>query len=725
MQPVPVVPRVAQILRATARFAAALPIVVGALVLLGWGLDIELLKRILPGLVAMNPTTAVCFIALGVSLSIVRKQQVSLPARRMAQTLALVAALAGLIKILALVSPMDAGIDRFFFSSKLELADRGQPNRMAPNSALNFLLLGAALALIDKKLWRIWPAQVITGVAAMSALLALTGYAAGVKSFYGIGAYIPMALHTAATFLVLAVGILSARPTRSFMAVVSSDSSGGLMIRRLMPAVIILPALLGWFRNAGERAQLFDPDIGLWLLVVLMMTVFTVLIGWNGRLLFRSDVDRANAEQTLAWEATHDGLTGLANRRMFIDRLQHELDDDDRATVLFIDLDLFKVINDSLGHVVGDELLVAAGERIREAAGEGSLTARLGGDEFTVLIPGADVQRPIAAAGEILRAFSIPFKLRQHEVFSTASVGIAHSVSGESPVDLLRHADLAMYHAKSRGKARYEIFDATMDIAAKHRLEMEIALRRALANDELCVYYQPEVDLDTGHLVGMEALVRWQHPERGMIMPSVFLPVAEETGLILPIGRWVMQEACRQAREWQLKYRPDLVLMVSVNLSGKHFQQATLIEEVQEVLASTGIDPAHVILEITESVAMEGAEAAIEILTRLKALGVKLAIDDFGTGFSSLSYLKRFPVDMLKIDKSFVDGVALKGPDKAIVQAVIALGHALGLQVIAEGVETEEQAAELLALGSELGQGFYFSRPLSDDTLDGMPTLLR
>jgi diguanylate cyclase (GGDEF)-like protein len=725
-EPATMLPGVERRLRAIARFACVVSVAAGVLVLIGWWRDIEQLKRILPGLVAMNPTTAIAFVFLGVSLATALSDKASPGTRRIGEVIALVVALIGALKIIALVSPIDVGIDRLMFRANLDKADRGLPNSMAPNTALNFLLLGTALTSIDRSFRRVWIAQFLTAVAAMSSLLALMGYAYGVKSFYGIGSYIPMALHTAATFFIVAIGVLCVRPERGIMAVVSSDSSGGLMVRRLLPAVIILPAVLGWFRLAGMRAQLFDPDFGLWLLVVLIMSVFAVLIGWNGRLLFRSDIDRASAERTLAYQATHDSLTQLPNRRMFIERVQRDLDRKTPGAVLFIDLDLFKVINDSLGHVVGDQLLVAAGERIREHLGEGDLAARLSGDEFTVLLSGVEnVQRPIAVAASILRAFGVPFRLGPHEVFSTVSIGIAMSTAEDSPVNLIRHADIAMYQAKARGKARHEIFDPSMDTAAMRRLEMEIELRRAIDKGELCVYYQPEVEIESGHLVGMEALVRWKHPERGLISPSTFLPVAEETGLILPIGRFVMFEACRQAKEWQMKYRPELALMVSVNLSGKHFQQATLIEEVSEVLRETGIDPSHLILEITESVAMEGAESTIEILTRLKSLGLKLAIDDFGTGFSSLSYLKRFPVDMLKIDKSFVDGVALEGPDKAIVQAVIDLGHALGLQVIAEGVETPEQLEQLRQLGSELGQGFYFSEPLSDDTQDGMPALLR
>jgi EAL domain-containing protein (putative c-di-GMP-specific phosphodiesterase class I) len=327
-------------------------------------------------------------------------------------------------------------------------------------------------------------------------------------------------------------------------------------------------------------------------------------------------------------------------------------------------------------------------------------------------------------ARRIREAFGAPFVSGPHEAFLSVSIGIAFSERDTSPVDLIRHADIAMYDAKARGRARYEIFTTAMDTAARERLQLETDLRRALAQGELRVYYQPEIEIASGRLVGMEALVRWEHPERGLIAPSQFIAVAEETGLIVPIGRWVLLEACRQAREWQAKYRPDLTLMVSVNLSGKHLQQASLVDEVRTVLAVTGLDPAHLIIEITETVAMAGAETTIEILTKLKALGVLLAIDDFGTGFSSLAYLKRFPVDLLKIDKSFVDGVALRGHDTRIVEAIIALGHALGLRVIAEGVETPAQLLELSALGSELGQGYFFGVPMSVDERTGMPPLL-
>jgi diguanylate cyclase (GGDEF)-like protein len=719
---------IAVALRRIAHAASTIPIVTGGVVLVGWMHDVEVLKRIVPGLKAMNPATAVGFICVGTALWLLSTRR---PVHtRIAAILAALAAVLGTTRVLAVVGIYDAGIDRLLFADKLATSDFGGPNRMAPNTAVNFILIGCALLIIDRPVGRIrWPAQLLAVTAAMTSLLALMGYAYGLRSFYEIGSQIAMALPTALTFLVSSVGVLCARPTHGVMAVVSSRTSGGEMIRRLLPAVILVPALLGGLRLVGHRAFLFDTAVGLWLLVVSIMTVFAVLVGWNAYLLHRVDIDRARAERTLEHQALHDALTELPNRRLFLERLaeqiQHGRSSGITAAVLFIDLDLFKVINDSLGHVVGDDMLIAAGARIRANVGPGDLVARLGGDEFTVLLSDlTDRRRAAETADRIRTAFDRPFAVGLHEVFTSVSIGIAFTDAEESAQDILRHADLAMYQAKARGRSRHEVFDAGMDLAARTRQQLEYDLRRAIPGGQLRVFYQPEVEIETGRLVGVEALVRWQHPTRGLISPAEFLSVAEETGLIVPIGRWVLLEACRQAREWQSRYDTDVALMVSVNLSGKHLQQATLIDEVQEILQTTGIDPRHVIIEITETVAMAGAETTIEILRRLKSLGVQLAIDDFGTGFSSLAYLRRFPVDLLKIDKSFVDGVAFRADDRAIVEAIIALGHALGLRVIAEGVEGPEQLEQLRSLGSELGQGYFFSKPLSSDRTTGMPSLL-
>ena len=717
-------------LRRLALTASVFPILAGLLVLAGWVLDVESLKRIVHGLTAMNPATAVGFLCVGTALALTSRRRAGRLARGAAIALAVTAALLGIVRVLAVTGLYDAGTDRLLFASKLIAADFGRPNQMAPNTAVNFILIGLALALIDFPGRRIrWPGQLMAVTAGITSLLALIGYAYGLPSFYGIGTQIAMSLPTALTFLVTSAGILAARPSHGIVAVIAGDTSGGTMIRRLLPAVIVVPVVLGGLRLAGHRVLVFDSAVGLWLLVISIMTVFAVLIGWSALLLHRVDIARARHERMLTQQAQHDALTELPNRRLLLDHLGAAIERGRTtgvgAAVLFVDLDLFKVINDSLGHVVGDGMLIAAGARIRQTVGPTDLVARLGGDEFTVLLTDlADPERAAETAERIRTAFEQPFKLGLHEVFTSVSIGIAFTAPDQSAREVLRHADLAMYHAKARGRARCEVFDSSLDMAARTRQQLEYDLRRAIPRDELRVFYQPEVEIETGRLVGLEALVRWEHPVHGLISPAAFLPVAEETGLIVPIGRWVMYEACRQAKEWQLRYDTDTALMVSVNLSGKHMQQATLIDEVREVLEKTGMDPQHLIIEITETVAMAGAETTIEILKKLKALGVLLAIDDFGTGFSSLAYLKRFPVDLLKIDKSFVDGVAFRNHDRAIVEAIIALGHALGLRVIAEGVEGPEQLEQLRSLGSELGQGYFFSKPLSSDRVTGMPSLL-
>jgi diguanylate cyclase (GGDEF)-like protein len=720
LEPDLTLPRLAAALRAIARAAGILPPIVGVLVLVGWAFNIDVLMRVVPGMTAMNPATAVGFICLGAALTILCRTT-SRGMRRVAKAFALVPVVLGVSRLIALAGLWDAELDRLLFRGVTATAHFGAPNRMAPNSASSLVLLAVALMRIDRGIARFrWAAQVIAVFAAMTSLLALMGYAYGLPSFYGIGSQTAMALPSAATFLVLSIGVLCARPTLGIMAVISSDSSAGTMVRRLLPAVLVLPAVLGALRAAGTRAMPFETPFGIWLIVVLMMTALAALVGWSAVLLYRSDIDRAAHEQRLAYQATHDHLTRLPNRRLVIEQLRAALDRDaakgTATAVLFVDLDHFKIINDSLGHAVGDELLVAAGKRIAACVPAETLVGHLNGEEFVVLVPDLTAREPaVDLAAGIRQAFNEPFTVGPHDVFTSVSIGVAFGEAASTPVDLIRHADIAMFLAKSRGRARYEIFDPSMELAARERLRLEMDLRRALSRGELRLYYQPEVEIESGRMVGMEALIRWEHPERGLISPAHFLAVAEETGLIVPIGRWVLREACRQAKEWHTKYRREIALMVSVNLSGKHLQQASLIDEVREVLATTGIDPGHLIIEITETVAMAGAETTIEILTKLKSLGVLLAIDDFGTGFSSLSYLKRFPVDLLKIDKSFVDGVALRGHDTRIVEAIIALGHALGLRVIAEGVETPDQLVELRALGSELGQGFYFGQPMSGE----------
>jgi diguanylate cyclase (GGDEF)-like protein len=422
--------------------------------------------------------------------------------------------------------------------------------------------------------------------------------------------------------------------------------------------------------------------------------------------------------------AFHDSLTGLPNRAMFTELLKAEIESSGRRAeqlfaVLFLDLDRFKNINDSLGHTYGDLLLVAFAERLERTLRPVDTLARFGGDEFAILITGmTDATDAVRVAERIQDELRHPFVLDRNSAFATASIGIALSSSGyDRADDILRDADIAMYRAKENGKARYEMFDHGMHARAVSRLQLESDLRQAIEHNEFCVYYQPIISLQTGRLAGFEALVRWNHPRRGLVSPADFIPVAEETGLIVPIGQWVLNEACRHVRQWQLDSPSHRSLSLSVNLSARQVAQPDLLDRIQEALEASKLNPHFLKLEITESVVMENAEAAALMFKQLRALGVQLSIDDFGTGYSSLSYLHRFPLNYLKIDRSFVTRLTTDN-DNAIVRTISTLARNLGMEVIAEGIETEEQYRQLKMLGCEYGQGFLFSRPVDNAAVE-------
>ncbi|MBV9960311.1 MAG: EAL domain-containing protein [Acidobacteria bacterium] len=440
----------------------------------------------------------------------------------------------------------------------------------------------------------------------------------------------------------------------------------------------------------------------------------------SSRLIFQiQDItDRKRAEERLVHDAFHDALTGLPNRALFMDHLQLATErakrrEDYHFAVLFMDLDRFKNINDGLGHMAGDQLLISIARRLEKCLRPGDTIARLGGDEFTILLEEiSDVTEATLIANRMQQEMALPFNLAGHEVYMTVSIGVAPSMTGYTkPQDILRDADTAMYYAKSNGKARYEMFDQEMHAQAVDLLRLETDLRRAIDRQEFRLHYQPIVSLSTGRITGFEALVRWQHPERGFISPDRFISIAEETDMILPIGKWVLTEACRQMREWQEEYPAHETLSISVNLSCKQFRQPNLVEQVRQILLETGLDARSLKLEITESVVMENIETAIDMMKELRALGVRLSMDDFGTGYSSLSYLHRFPISALKIDRSFVSRMDGNNENKEIVRTIVMLARNLGMEVIAEGVEGETQLSQLTALGCEYGQGYFFSRP--------------
>jgi diguanylate cyclase (GGDEF)-like protein len=516
----------------------------------------------------------------------------------------------------------------------------------------------------------------------------------------------------------------------------------GVFQSRLHIQYLVFP-FLGWaawrFRQRGAApAALLTSGLAIWAAVkgtgpfaegtlqVKMVTlqVFNASVAFASFFLaavraerLQNSAERERAEHELAHQALHDPLTGLANRMLLIDRLTQALARSERrrksVAVMFLDLDRFKVINDSLGHETGDRVLVCVADRLRRFLRPEDSASRLGGDEFVVLCEDLASERDaIDIAERLAQSVQQPIALDTGELVVTTSIGVALGKAvADSPEALVRDADAAMYQAKDGGRARYELFDSDTRVRAVKRLKTENELRRAIDAGGLRLHYQPLVRLGDQRIAALEALVRWQHPERGLLPPAEFIPVAEETGLIAPLGAWVLEEACRQSARWQQAAPEGPPLRIAVNVSVRQLDVPQFEEAVRSVLAETGIDPMTLSLELTETVLMEAAPPTLATLRRLRELGVRLAIDDFGTGYSSLSYLKRFQVDTLKVDRSFVKGLGVDPEDSAIVAAVVSLAHNLGLSAVAEGVETTKQLNHLRLLDCDLAQGYYFAYP--------------
>jgi diguanylate cyclase (GGDEF)-like protein len=437
--------------------------------------------------------------------------------------------------------------------------------------------------------------------------------------------------------------------------------------------------------------------------------------------------ERRRVEDQLRYDNMHDRLTGLMNRVAMLGRINLSLERLERQpkqsfAVLFLDIDRFKDVNDSLGHLLGDQLIIATGQMLNHIVRPTDAVARLGGDEFVVLLEGiTDMRDAVRVADRIQEELSETELLPGHNLFVSASIGIVQALDARgnqlysNPEDLLRDADIAMYRAKSQGRARYEIFDTAMRDSILRRMNLETDLRRAMAAQELVVYYQPVLGVSDGKLLGFEALVRWRHPERGLLLPGEFIQVAEETGLIIQIDRWVMREACRQVRDWQLSINGQETLRMSINLSGKQIAQPDLVSFISRVIEETGVPPELINLEITETTVMENHVRTVEILNALREVGVQIQVDDFGVGYSSLSYLSQFPLDALKIDKSFVSTMHQDETNMRIVQAIVMMTHGLGIKVVAEGVETAAQLKNLHEMGCEFVQGYLIAVPMDKD----------
>jgi diguanylate cyclase (GGDEF)-like protein len=542
-----------------------------------------------------------------------------------------------------------------------------------------------------------------------------------------------------ATWLIMYVvwGVAALHPSASRISDAAEAPSGKLSRERLVllsSAALIAPGVMlyAWATTSARDVHVPESTAATAIVFILVLVRMGSLnrqidrhmtrLHTQGRVL-RAALDERNAlAEKLRHQAFHDSLTGLPNRALFLEKVQEALEGDLTGSggiaVLFIDLDEFKSVNDRFGHAAGDELLKAIGHRLRGALRAGDVPARLGGDEFGLLVYNVDTEDVArAVAQRLFASLNTPFSLDGISVPVKASVGVSLNLQGDTAQDLLRNSDAAMYLAKHRGKDRFEIFDSTRHGGILEQMKLRNDFTGAIERNELVLHYQPQVDLLTKKTVGAEALIRWRHPTRGFLYPNDFISLAEETGAIVPIGKWVLREACTQAKKWVGDLAPGESFTISVNLSARQLADETLVDSLADTLHATGLDPRNLILEMTESVLIQDEEASLERLRRLSRFGVRIAIDDFGTGYSSLTYLQRLPAEILKIDKSFIDNI-LEGPEEeALAHAIVRLGETLNLVTIAEGIETVQQASRLRQLGCPYGQGYHFSRPIETDAM--------
>lgn len=704
--------------------ASIVVFLIGLAVIWGWQFDIALFKSVLPGLVTMKVNTAICFMLSGVAIWFLHRQPVKDLSRKRNRTskinrplfllnrylnhpatgLAIAITSLGLLTLIQYSFDLDFGIDQFLFSDDPNPIDTYAPGRMGFNTALNFFLLGLAILLLTKK--RYYLAQSLSLMVFLIAYLGLLGYFYGIKFFYGIGCHTAMALHTSINFILLSISLLFYSANQGLMKIAIGNLAGGIMVRRLSIPVMVIPPFLGWVILSGKRLNLYDGEVGIALLCILNILLLIALIWWNGRTLGEID-----------YQALHDIMTGLPNRINFNRQLSVALANSryrqETLAVMFLDLDRFKKINDTLGHAVGDRILQAVARRLTDCLPDTVPIARWGGDEFTLLLPNIHNTHYVSElAQKIIDALKPPFSIDNHYLHITSSIGIAvYPYDGEDAETLIKNADVSLYSVKVKGRNNYQFYNPNINEQSSELLFLENRLYHAWERGEFQVFYQPKISIMTGKITGMEALVRWYSPEFGLVSPVKFIPIAEENGLILPIGEWVLRTACAQCKAWiEAGFSP---IGMAVNISARQLQQPNLVEIVTGILTETGLPAKLLELEITETTAMQNVEFTRKILTQLNQMGVQIAIDDFGTGYSSLNYLKNFPIRAIKIDRCFVRDLTVDPSDMAIASAIVALGRGLNMNVVAEGVETKEQLECLRKLECQEMQGYFFSQPLS------------
>jgi diguanylate cyclase (GGDEF)-like protein/PAS domain S-box-containing protein len=841
----------------------------GCLVLLGWEFHIEFLMSVLPSLVTMKANTAMGIAFSGASLWLLLPGESHARRKNFAHLLALLVVLIGAATLSEYFFGVNLRIDELLFSDPNGSLGTSSPGRPAPTTCTAFIAIGLALMLLDWKTRRGHrPSQVLSLWAGLIAMMAITGYIYRATVVYKVFLYTKVAVHTAVALFLLSSATFFARPRTGIAGDLTGEGAGSVVARRFLPAVFVVPILLGWICLQGELGGMYGIELGLTLYAAVNIVVFAILVWLNTLRLNKEYDQRSRAEieirllnaelegrvaertrslellserlslatavakvgvwewdlatNSVTWDATmfeiygfapvvpmpygkwsaavhpedmpgveavlrktreekgqgstefrillgngstrnisviqravldefmnvtrvigvnmditerkqaeqslrssearmthsaeHDFLTGLPNRMLLNDRVNRAIALAPRhrkkVAVLFLDLDGFKHINDSLGHSTGDKLLQSIAARLGSCVRSTDTVSRQGGDEFVVLLSEVEHEEdPAITARRMLRAVADPHSIDGHDLHVTTSIGVSvYPDDGRDAETLIKNADTAMYQAKENGRQNYRFFKPAMNVRAVERQSIEESLRRALERQEFTLHYQPKVNLKSGQITGAEALIRWAHPTRGLLYPAQFIPVAEDCGLILPIGNWVLREACRQARTWEDAGLP--LTTMAVNISAIEFRNENFLKGVFAALTDTKLEPRSLELELTEGVLMKHVDSTESVLKALRATGVQLAVDDFGTGYSSLSYLRRFSVDALKIDQSFVRQITTASRETAIVTAVISMGRSLNLRVVAEGVETQEELTFLQAHLCDEAQGYYFSRPV-------------
>lgn len=687
--------------------------ILGCLILCGWAFHVELLKSIFPGGAVIKVNTALLLALSGISLRLLLPRSSPMPVLYAGLLFAMLVTFLGSLTRMEYLFGVNFGIDQLLFVEPGQLSGTSFPGRMAPTSAASFMFIGMALLALE---WKTKggrrPSQGLSLWPALVALVAITSYIYGATETNRGWLYTQIPMPVAIALFFLSGSIFFARPCSGIAAELTGEASGSAMARRSLPAIFLIPLFLGWICLHGARAGLYGTGLAVAIYSSSSVVVFGILVWFNTR--------KINTEHAQRSAAEHDFLTGLPNRMLLNDRITQAITFAPRLNrkvgVLFLDLDGFKHINDSLGHEIGDKLLQSIARRLKKCVRATDTVSRQGGDEFLVLLSEmAHSEDAAVTARRMLEALEAVHVIDQHELHVSASIGV--SIYPDDALDaatLIKNADTAMYQSKENGPQNYQFFEPAMNVRAVARQSMEENLRRALQAQEFSLVYQPKVSLKNGEITGAEALIRWTHPTRGPISPAEFVPVAEDSGLILRIDKWVLREACTQCRAW-LNAGLAGGFTIAVNVSALELRTEKFMEGVFEILQQTGLPPSFLELELTESVLMKNASTTESILKTLRARGVRLALDDFGTGYSSLSYLRKFSLDTLKIDQSFVRTITTAPDETALVTAMINIGRNLGLRVVAEGVETQEQLDFLLARRCDEVQGFFFSRPLRSE----------